>query len=69
MHPVPRVASAAVKIAAVYVTTAVMMPGLDNSGSHVWAAVDDGSKKRMWRTEEINSLFVTYAYNIAYVLS
>jgi hypothetical protein len=69
MHPVPRVASAPVKIAAVYVTTTVMMPGLDNSGSHVWATVDDGSKKRIWRTEEINSLFVTSAYNIEYMLT
>jgi hypothetical protein len=69
MHPVPRVASTALKTTAVYVTDTIMMTEQVKSGLSVLGTVEDGSMKHVWKMDEMSGLFVTSAYNIAYMLN
>jgi hypothetical protein len=68
MHPVPRVASVAVEVTAVYVATAIAMKVMVNNELNFLATVEDYCMKSMLKTEEISSLFVTFVYNVAYAL-
>jgi hypothetical protein len=65
MHPVPGVVSATVEITAVHMT---VMKMLVNNELNFLIIVEDYSMKSMLKTEEISSLFMTFAYNIAYAL-